>query len=135
MDTSRLPKWAQKRIADLEVALQEARENQAALQLLLSDAPEIKPDILPPDNGVVNGWLAFRPISSFDRARVSKACTSHGFHNTRGWDETKTQHPRSLFSSPELALRSLLPQVVAAYRKELVETLKIIEKYEGESHE
>jgi hypothetical protein len=130
-DISKLPKWAQERIAKLELELKESRERESGLQALLVEHPIVNPDVLPPSEGVANGWIARRPVTSYEKPEARKACTSSISHSTRKWDAPDTQGKLPLYSSPALALKALIPSVVKAYRDELAQIISLIEKEEN----
>ena len=131
---SKLPKWAQAYIQELEQRTTQAEEYADALRVMIDGSPKVEPDLEPPDTfqDVVNGWLAFRnsSISGSVKPKVEKACTSSIHHSVGQWDKTRSQNSRRLFSSPSLALRSLLPQILKAYADEMATTVKLIKEYE-----
>lgn len=134
----KLPKWAQTYIAGLEQRAITAEQYAEALQVMIDGAPEIEPDVIPPDvstpgNPILNGWFPYRPLSYGDKApTVKKACTSSISHSIGQWDKTTSQRPKALYSSPTLALKSLLPKILKAHRDEVAATLKKIKEYEDE---
>lgn len=131
----KLPKWAQQYIAELEQRAFKAECRQEAIQVMHNGAPTIKPNLRSPDSfqEIVNGWLARRPTNTYDSQPIlNKACTSSTSHSKTQWDSTTSQGAKSLFSSPSLALRSLLPEIVQAYRDEIAATLTLIKEYEQE---
>ena len=131
-DTSKLPKWAQEHIAKLESKLNESKTREAALRILLDGSPTIAPDILPPEDGktIVNGW---HPLRLDRRVEARKYCAFSGYYN-EGWNKPIggfgwSRGSLPLYSSAELAIRSLLPQIVGAYVKEMAHALNMIERY------
>ena len=64
----------------------------------------VQPDIYPPEKGgeIVNGWQ----YNAYE-LRVEKACTSTIYHARGQWDETRSQGPLRLFSTPLLALKAM----------------------------
>jgi hypothetical protein len=99
---------------------------------MIDGSPEIQPDILPPDDeSIVNGWTARRaaPFPGY-YPQLSKACTSATSHGVYVWDSVRYQNPWYLYSSPSLALRSLLPQILKAYADEIAATLQKIKEHE-----
>jgi hypothetical protein len=135
---SKLPKWAQQYIQELEQRAIQAEEYADALRVMIDGAPDINPDVLPPASDtlampVLNGWIAARPCYSYEKApRLEKACTSSLYHAIGQWDETRSQNPKALYSSPSLALRALLPKILKAYADEIDATLQKIKEYEQE---
>ena len=138
-DISKLPKWAQEHIAKLESELKESKAREAASRILLDGSPEIAPDIMPPfwyDNKCVNGWY---PIRIDGRVEARKYCAASNCYTT-GWDQPRNGHGWArgsvpLYSSAELAIRSLLPQIVEAYIKEMAHALNKIEQYKKEEND
>jgi hypothetical protein len=130
---TKLPKWAQAHIHELEQRAFKAECDAEAIQVMHNGAPRIKPNVHPPDTfqTIVNGWRAYRP-HGYNRINpiVEKACTSSIYHSIGQWDKTTSQNPISIYSSPSLALRSLLPEIVQAYRDEIAATLKLIKEHE-----
>jgi hypothetical protein len=131
---SKLPKWTQAYIQELEKQATEARDYAVAVALMMDGSIEIEPDVLPPEDyrEIRNGWIASRQQigNGKTRAVVEKACTSSVSHNVGNWVRTTTKGSISLFSSPVLALRSLLPEILKAYGDEMVATVKMIREYE-----
>ena len=130
---SRLPKWAQAYIHELEERTFTAEKRAEAIQVMHNGAPTIKPNIAPPNTfqEIVNGWIASRPNNIWESTPIlNKGCTSSISHAVGKWDKTTSQQPIWLYSSPSLALRSLLPEIVQAYRDEIATTLQMIKEYE-----
>jgi hypothetical protein len=134
-DKSKLPKWAQEHITELESKLNESKTREAAMRLLIDGSPTIAPDVLPPSEGIKNGWVALRPVDCFGKPKAMKACSSSISHSTWEWDRTRAQGSIAMYSSPSLAIRSLLPQIVEAYVKEMAHALNMIEQYEKEEND
>ena len=130
---SKLPKWAQDYIRELEEKAIVAERYAESVIALAKDYPIVKPDLQPSEDRseIINGWLAFRDVncySSYSSPRIEKACTNGHTHSVGLWDKTTSQRSISLFSSPSLALKSLLPEITTAYRNEISITLKKIEE-------
>lgn len=83
----------------------------------------VEPDIDIPTSGIVNGWLF-----NEHTMRVEKACSSSHSHNYGGWDKTTTQHPRRLYSTKQLAYKSLLSQMAIRFSIELRSVEKRMEE-------
>ena len=137
-DISKLPKWAQEHIAKLESKLNESKTREAALRILLDGSPTIAPDILPPEEygAIVNGW---HPLRLDGRVEARKYCAFSGYYDT-SWNKPRSEFGWSrgsvpLYSSAELAIRSLLPQIVEAYVKEMAHALSMIERYKKEEND
>lgn len=122
MDSDRiqkLPKWAQQYIAELEQRAFKAECRQEAIQVMHNGAPTIKPNLHYEDDRSVSvsvdtGWLARRNAND---PIIGKAPVTPS---------------RSVYTSPALALRSLLPVTVQAYRDEIAAILNLIKEYEQE---
>lgn len=132
---AKLPKWAQGYIQELQQRAERAEAHAAAALALAGDHPTIEPDVPPPDSCSVlsKGWVARRSYRhNIKQPSVDKACSSAIYHHVGGWDNTTTQRPISVYSTPALALRSVLPEIVAAYRDEMAAALTMLEKLEQE---
>ena len=127
------PRWAQAYIAELEQRADDAEQYADALRVMIDGSPEIEKDVHPTDDfqTITNGWLAYRQ-QGYNQTRpiVEKACTSSIYHSVGQWDKTRSQNPISMYSSPSLALRSLLPQILKSYADEIAATLQKIKEYE-----
>jgi hypothetical protein len=128
---SKLPKWAQTYIQELNQELTKTKTAKTALEQMLVEHEGVKPDIQPPSEfGIVlNGWVADRSQHFYTKPHVSKACTSRIYHSPLQWDTTTTQGSKAIYSSPKKALEALIPKVVESYTLEMSNLLEAIEEH------
>ena len=131
MDKSKLeklPKWAQTYISELEDKITKYQ----ASEILTSQPKQIKPDVAPPESvgqPLSKGWMAGRG-SSYQKPRVTRACSSPVSHNPWNDDNTNSQGSIGLYSTPRLALESLKYEIWEAYAKEIHIVVKAINNLE-----
>lgn len=105
MNVSKLPKWAQARITELEVRVAEL-EGIKKPEKIVRDLPPPKHFEKPE---LTKGWdfndYRLLATNSCETA-VFKACSSSVHHGT-GWERTTSQAPAHLFSTEVLAWKGL----------------------------
>lgn len=131
---SRLPKWAQEYIEQLQNDSAYWENQYKAVRVLLDGAEEVRPDVAPPESTIYGdlskGYWPHRGKYS-SRHRVEVACSSAVSHSIGLDDRTTSQRPRWLYSTKSLALKSLLHEVVQAYLEEIGDILKDIESQDN----
>jgi hypothetical protein len=104
-DTTKLPKWAQAHIAELEKRI-------THLEGIPDRTPEVERDLPPPKYGWKLGGMTLSRGWDFDthvlkssygaRHCVEKVCSSC-VHHGNGWEKTSSQASRKLFSTERRA--------------------------------
>ena len=134
---SKLPKWAQSYIEQLENDAIYWENQYKAARVLLDGSEKIKPDVKPPDSTIGStlstGYWPYRG-SNYMLPRAEPACSSAVGHAVGRTDRTTTQQPRWLYSTKSLAARSLLYEVEQSYLNEMGEILKKIEEFQKEEN-
>jgi len=111
-----------------EQALVEALLTEAALRRTSPVAPDVP---VPTGSGLTKGFL-FSGAHSSDPG-VQKACSSSVHHAIGRDDQTRTQQPRSLYSTKLLALKALRYEVESHCAAILRRVDKQIEDEQGET--
>ena len=104
-DITKLPKWAQKHIAQLE-----ADRDSLRLRIDASARKDqaVQRDLPPPTTGgaLSRGWdfNIYSLLTNHSHRDVAFPACSSSVHHGNGWERTSTQGKRSLFSCRKLAL-------------------------------
>jgi len=133
---SKLPKWAQSYIEQLENDAIYWENQYKVVRVLLDGSEKIKPDVKPPESfsDILSvGYWPYRG-GNYNFPRVEPACSSSVGHSVGRTDRTTTQQPRWLYSTKSLAARSLLYEVEQSYLNEMGEILKKIEEFQKEEN-
>ncbi len=115
MNITKLPKWAQARILELE--------NRVATLEGVQNPEKIERDLPPPKgiSGLSKGWNFNEHVmmSSYGHAgAVFKAC-SDCVHHGSGWERTSSQRPIHLFSTELLAWKALRAAVMKMFGEKI----------------
>lgn len=109
-----------------EQAELEALKLDLAMERAMHRSQLVVRDLPPPDiwEALSKGWN-YAPFH--DVGRVEKYCSSRSSHGI-GWETTRSQNPRHLFSTELLALQALRHELAEGYAKNLARIDALIEQ-------
>jgi len=130
-DITRLPKWAQNHIAQLEADRDSLRLRVAASAR--KDQP-VHRDLLPPTklDTLSRGW-DFNPhslLSNYGAREVAFPACSSCVHHGNGWERTSTRGKKALFSTRKLALLAARSSFLAWVESRLILLEEMIQEEE-----
>lgn len=118
-DISKLPKWAQAKIREMEARICELEGPQSC--------PDVSRDLLHPkpgyQSGLIKGWdyNINQATGSWGLSHsVYQACSS-SVHHGAGWDKTSSQGARNLYSTERTAWQALRAEMHKQWAKKIAE--------------